>query len=169
MSKSWERITLGFNIPLEATLRGVQLSVQQVSKQVCECTSLCTFIITCIWLGIQPSIPVLSAIRLLMLTKSGRVHSFGHTQLISFLYLWHSHVIDFTRFSTFPFNFICAWREPQNKASKLNNSGSNLVSPFIPNRRQSTVDLEIFVLQNFPVLNFRVKIFSWSRIPTKIF
>ena len=32
-----------------------------------------------------------------------------------------------------------------------------------------TVDLEIFVLQNFRVLNFRVKIFSCSRIPTKIF
>ena len=32
-----------------------------------------------------------------------------------------------------------------------------------------TVDLEIFVLENFRVLNFRVKIFSWSRIPTKIF
>ena len=25
------------------------------------------------------------------------------------------------------------------------------------------------MLQNFGVLNFRVKIFSWSRIPTKIF
>ena len=33
----------------------------------------------------------------------------------------------------------------------------------------NTVDLEIFVLLNFRVLNFRVKIFSWSRIPTKIF
>ena len=32
-----------------------------------------------------------------------------------------------------------------------------------------TVDLEIFVSQNFRVLNFRVKIFSWSGIPTKIF
>ena len=32
-----------------------------------------------------------------------------------------------------------------------------------------TVDLEIFVLENFRVLNFRVKIFSWCRIPTKIF
>ena len=33
----------------------------------------------------------------------------------------------------------------------------------------NTVDLEIFVLYNFRVLNFRVKIFSWSRIPTEIF
>ena len=32
-----------------------------------------------------------------------------------------------------------------------------------------TVDLEIFVLYNFRVLNFRVKLFSWSRIPMKIF
>ena len=31
------------------------------------------------------------------------------------------------------------------------------------------VDLEIFVLENFRVLNFCVKIFSWCRIPTKIF
>ena len=30
-----------------------------------------------------------------------------------------------------------------------------------------TVDLEIFVLYNFRVLNFRVKIFSWSRISMK--
>ena len=29
--------------------------------------------------------------------------------------------------------------------------------------------MEIFVLQKFRVLNFCVKIFSWSRIPTKIF
>ena len=29
-----------------------------------------------------------------------------------------------------------------------------------------TIDLEIFVLENFRVLNFRVKIFSWSRIAT---
>ena len=35
-------------------------------------------------------------------------------------------------------------------------------------RSGSTVDLEIFVLENFRVLNFRVKIFSWSRIPTKL-
>ena len=35
--------------------------------------------------------------------------------------------------------------------------------------RTHTVDLEIFVLENFRVLNFRVKIFSWCRIPTKIF
>ena len=33
----------------------------------------------------------------------------------------------------------------------------------------TTVDLEIFVLENFRVLNFRVKIFSWFRIPTKNF
>ena len=32
-----------------------------------------------------------------------------------------------------------------------------------------TVDLEIFVLKNFCVLNFRVKIFSWSRTPMKLF
>ena len=31
------------------------------------------------------------------------------------------------------------------------------------------LDLEIFVLENFHVLNFRVKIFSWCRIPMKIF
>ena len=35
--------------------------------------------------------------------------------------------------------------------------------------RKSTVDLEIFMLENFRVLNFRVKIFSESRIPTKNF
>ena len=34
---------------------------------------------------------------------------------------------------------------------------------------EHTVDLEIFVLYKFRVLNFRVKIFLWSRIPTKIF
>ena len=32
-----------------------------------------------------------------------------------------------------------------------------------------TIDLEIFVLLNFRVLNFHVKIFSWSRIPMKNF
>ena len=40
---------------------------------------------------------------------------------------------------------------------------------FICTKTPCTVDLEIFVFKNFRILNFRIKIFSWSWIPTNIF
>ena len=53
---------------------------------------------------------------------------------------------------------------------KLKYGSSDIVGIEEPFRLtvQHIVDLEIFVLENFRVLHFCVKIFLWPRIPTKI-